>query len=135
MDPQPLSPDEKRALLAELLAKKSYEMFYPLSFSQEGLWFIEQLGGSASAYHIHQAYTLEGPLDIVALEKSFAALIERHEMLRTRFMVSEEGIPQQQIMPAAPFSIEVVHIPSESELQAVVASDFQRPFQLEAGYT
>ncbi len=56
----------------------------PLSYAQERQWFLWQLEPESSAYHIPTALRLRGRLDIASLQRSFAALVERHESLRTR---------------------------------------------------
>ncbi|MEM8908732.1 MAG: condensation domain-containing protein, partial [Bacteroidota bacterium] len=67
----------------------------PLSFAQERLWFIDQLEGSTH-YHIPQIFKLEGTLDQSALEQAFIALIDRHEVLRTSYVMDQEK-PHQVI--------------------------------------
>jgi amino acid adenylation domain-containing protein/non-ribosomal peptide synthase protein (TIGR01720 family) len=57
----------------------------PLSFAQERLWFLEQLGTSGAEYHISETFRLKGKLDRRALEQSLSELISRHEILRTHF--------------------------------------------------
>src|ERR1700740_565288 len=57
----------------------------PLSYAQERLWLLEQLGLPGGAYTISAAVRLEGVLDEAALEASFEALVARHESLRTHF--------------------------------------------------
>src|SRR5262249_41940411 len=52
----------------------------PLSFSQERLWFLDRLRPGGSEYNIFVPLGVEGALDVVALERSFAALIDRHEV-------------------------------------------------------
>ncbi|MGE8146098.1 condensation domain-containing protein, partial [Pseudomonas frederiksbergensis] len=57
-----------------------------LSFSQQRLWFLDQLDPTAStAYHIPAALRLRGSLDLVALKASLDRLVARHESLRTTF--------------------------------------------------
>jgi len=63
----------------------------PLSFAQERLWFLEQLGLVGSAYTMPSAVRLEGALDAAALERSFGEIVRRHEALRTRFAVLASG--------------------------------------------
>jgi amino acid adenylation domain-containing protein len=70
----------------------------PLSFAQQRLWFIEQLTPGTAVYHIPLAVRFSGALDLAALARSFSALVERHEMLRTTFP-AERGQPVQQIAP------------------------------------
>src|SRR6185436_6231255 len=75
----------------------------PLSFAQERLWFLDQLEPGNPAYHIPASLTLAGRLDAPALERSLAAVVARHEALRTTFALVD-GAPVQVVAPpgAAP---------------------------------
>ncbi len=57
----------------------------PLSFSQQRLWFLEQLLPDKALYHVPMALKLSGNRNIAALKKAYHAVIARHEILRTRF--------------------------------------------------
>ncbi|MEI8210972.1 MAG: amino acid adenylation domain-containing protein [Planctomycetota bacterium] len=67
-----------------------------LSYWQERLWIIEEIEGPQTAYNLHFAWRLQGDLDVMALEKSLQALLERHEALRTMFLNGDDG-PYQRI--------------------------------------
>ncbi|MBT2427760.1 amino acid adenylation domain-containing protein [Streptomyces sp. ISL-112] len=69
----------------------------PLSFGQQRLWLLEELGDAGDAYHLPVALRLSGPLDREALAEALADLAGRHESLRTLFAVDEEG-PHQRIL-------------------------------------
>jgi hypothetical protein len=84
----------------------------PLSFSQERLWFIDQLQGSTN-YHITSILHIEGMLIVDALEEAFIRLIRRHNVLRTifnsvdgepfrRYKARSTGICPILISPAGP---------------------------------
>ena len=75
----------------------------PLSFAQQRLWFLDQLG-SDSAYNIPLAIRLMGLPNIKALEDSLNEIVRRHEALRTTFSTSG-GHPVQVI--AAKLSLEM----------------------------
>ncbi len=79
----------------------------PLSFSQQRLWFINQLEGATPQYNLPEGMRLKGELDLEALDQTASAIVERHEVLRTRF-IDVDGEPEQIIDPPAP-----VHIPVE----------------------
>lgn len=70
----------------------------PLTYEQEGLWFLNALGMSGSAYNIPIFVMLRGPLDLKVLARSVHALVTRHENLRTCFR-EVEGTPTQVIEP------------------------------------
>ena len=63
----------------------------PLSFAQQRLWFLYQLEPDVPFYNIPGAFRLRGDLDHDVLEASINQVIRRHEVLRTRFITSEEG--------------------------------------------
>jgi Condensation domain len=64
----------------------------PLSFSQQRLWFLDQLSPADPTYNIPYAMTIQGPLDVPALQRSLNAVIGRHEILRTTFG-EVDGLP------------------------------------------
>ena len=70
----------------------------PLSFSQERLWFLQQLEPTSHAYHMLDLVRLEGTLDTQALERAFDEIVRRHEILRTAFP-EVEGVPVQVVEP------------------------------------
>jgi amino acid adenylation domain-containing protein/thioester reductase-like protein len=76
----------------------------PLSFPQERLWFLDQLGLAGVAYNIALTFRLSGEIHEPALEDSFTDLVRRHEILRTKFG-TRDGVPQQLIDAPAPFVI------------------------------
>ncbi|WP_248796185.1 non-ribosomal peptide synthetase [Pseudomonas sp. MWU13-2105] len=71
-----------------------------LSFSQQRLWFLDQLDpGASSAYHMPMSLLLRGDLDRAALKAALDRLVERHESLRTTF--ARHGEQPVQIIAAA----------------------------------
>ncbi len=68
----------------------------PLSFAQQRLWFLDQLLPDSPQYNMPDALRLRGGLDRAALERAFQQLVQRHEVLRTRFE-SIDGQPRQAI--------------------------------------
>ena len=67
----------------------------PLSFSQERLWFIDQLEGSVQ-YHLPTVLRLKGKLEKEALSHALQQIVNRHEVLRTVFK-EEDGQSWQTI--------------------------------------
>ena len=73
----------------------------PASYAQARQWFLWQMDPESTAQHITAALTLHGALDGAALRASLQALVARHPSLRTRFGVSDDGVPQQTVSPEA----------------------------------
>ncbi|MGH9764404.1 MAG: non-ribosomal peptide synthetase, partial [Blastocatellia bacterium] len=57
--------------------------FFPLSYEQQRLWFMEQMEPGSAAYNIGVVVRVSGRLDVESLRKSVNEVIRRHETLRT----------------------------------------------------
>src|SRR5258707_15090474 len=70
-----------------------------LSFAQQRVWFLGQLGEEVSAAdHMRLGLRLIGELEGGALRQALDRLVERHEVLRTRF-IPVDGQPVQRFPP------------------------------------
>jgi amino acid adenylation domain-containing protein/thioester reductase-like protein len=83
--------------------------FIPLSYSQERLWFIDQMEGSVQ-YHMPLVLRLRGRLDRAALERSIQTIIDRHEVLRT-VIVLEDGYSCQRVRDDDQWHLNVIDSP------------------------
>jgi amino acid adenylation domain-containing protein len=81
----------------------------PLSFAQQRLWFFAQLEPNSTAYNMPFKLRLQGKLNITALEKSIAKIIQRHEILRTNF-ISKNGQPSQVINKNIDFQLSIIDL-------------------------
>jgi len=110
----------------------------PLSFTQERMWFLDQLEPGLTAYNVPGAVYLDGHLDVKALEAAFTEILRRHEILRTTYG-SSGGRPVQIINPPAPFHLAVEDLQDlpEDERDAaamqLAKDNAQRPFNLATG--
>ncbi|GHH09295.1 non-ribosomal peptide synthetase [Streptomyces lanatus] len=69
----------------------------PLSYAQSRMWLLQQLDPASPAYNVCLAIRLRGPLDATALRTALQGLIDRHEILRTRYPVTADGTPEQRV--------------------------------------
>ncbi len=131
-----LTPEEKQALVKELLRKKARQhQDFPVSFAQERLWFLDQLEPGSTAYTIAFALHITGALDVAALERSFAWLIARHEVLRTTFPAVDSR-PVQRVAPAPatyPLAIDVQPGADLAAVRALLDAAVAAPFDLANG--
>ncbi|CAA9371895.1 MAG: hypothetical protein AVDCRST_MAG68-5573, partial [uncultured Gemmatimonadetes bacterium] len=110
----------------------------PLSFAQQRLWFLDQLGGGGRAYHIPVRLRLRGELHREALGRALDRVVERHESLRTVF-AQVEGQPVQHVRSAEAGGFPLAdhdlrgHPGAEAELRRIAAGETGAPFDLAAG--
>lgn len=131
-----MSPEEKRALLAELLRKKAGEStsFHPLSQGQIALWFVHQLSPESAAYNISIAARTRSKLNIPALRGAFQQLVNRHASLRTTF-ATRDGRPVQKVHGHMEVCFQETDASawSEGNFMAHLVEEAHRPFDLEGG--
>jgi acyl carrier protein len=110
----------------------------PLSVAQQRLWFIDRLHEDGSTYNLQCALRLRGPLDVRALDRSFAALVDRHESLRTN-IVEIDGVPMQVIHEKRDTPLSVIDISGvdsddqKDRVRSLCATEASTPFDLTAG--
>lgn len=88
----------------------------PLSFSQQRLWFLDELEGASVTYHISGAVKITGALKVDTLERCFDEIVARHETLRTNF-VKVNGAPVARLAPHQPFKIKRLSVLNETKEQ------------------
>jgi hypothetical protein len=135
---------ERRALLREALRRRARSDAVPrrtgsgpapLSFSQQRIWFLEQWDPGAPTHHGARAVRLVGDLDRHALERALAAIVERHESLRTVFFL-EGREPRQRALEEWTLPLSVVDLRTvpvedrESRLETLLREESRRPFDL-----
>ncbi|MBH3421853.1 non-ribosomal peptide synthetase [Pseudomonas gessardii] len=107
----------------------------PLSFAQQRLLFLWQMEPQSPFYNVPRAVRLKGELNETSLRQAFDALVQRHEVLRTRF-VSQDGAFYQHIDEHAPVHLQCIDVPAaaleaaEAGLKALVAEELAQPFDL-----
>ena len=79
------------------IAPRSDDGPAPLSFAQQRLWFLQRFAPASTAYNLTRTYRLTGTLDRAALEQALHAVIERHAILRTRF-IEQDGEARQNVL-------------------------------------
>lgn len=110
----------------------------PLSYSQQRMWFIQQLAPEATAYNLLFVSRQKGALKVPILRQVVDLLSRRHEAFRTTFAMTGAG-PVQRIAPwQAPHLVEIDlrRLPKklrETEARRIAQEEGRRPFDLERG--
>jgi amino acid adenylation domain-containing protein/FkbM family methyltransferase len=108
---------------------------YPLSSSQEQLWFLNQLAPGSPVYNVVDLIPLGKTYDPEAIRKTIKELVRRHEILRTAFSHSG-GQPMQIVLPPADLvlsELDLSPLPEaerEREWARVVREEGRKPFDL-----
>ncbi|HEX6373134.1 MAG TPA: non-ribosomal peptide synthase/polyketide synthase, partial [Longimicrobium sp.] len=127
-----------RAASADAIERVDRSGAIPLSFAQQRLWFLEQMGNLGSTYHIPVRLRLKGALDPDALVGALDRIVARHEALRTTFP-AVNGEPVQHIAPAETSAFHLVEhdlqasADAEDALHRLMRDEMAAPFDLAHG--
>jgi amino acid adenylation domain-containing protein len=108
----------------------------PLSFSQQRLWFLDQIVPGSALYNMPTALKLKGLLDLAAIQRALDEVLRRHEILRTRFALDGDT-PVQIIEPASELPLTLSDLSTSegdrmAQAVAVLQRESSRPFDLSA---
>ncbi|MBB3104556.1 condensation domain-containing protein, partial [Azomonas macrocytogenes] len=144
-------PLEKRKLFLEGLSREKLDFrVFPipagvivperemLSYAQQRMWFLWQLDPESAAYNLPGAVRLYGRLNVAALEQAFAALVTRHETLRSTFHLRDEQpirvIHEQIILELVQQDLrELSEVERTVQARLLSEAEAMRPFDLEHG--
>ncbi|MCB1852919.1 MAG: non-ribosomal peptide synthetase, partial [Gammaproteobacteria bacterium] len=111
---------------------------HPLSFSQERIWFLNQIAAEDVPYNTLFPLRMNGVLKRRALERALQELIARHEVLRTHFETAN-GAPVQVIDEPEPLPLTVTVVAGddaqarELAVHRVLHDEVRVPFDLSRG--
>ncbi|MEV0151285.1 MULTISPECIES: amino acid adenylation domain-containing protein [unclassified Nonomuraea] len=115
----------------------------PLSYAQERLWFMEQYAPGNPAHTIPFVRRLRGPLSADLLGDALNRVVARHQPLRTRFPVGDDGQPTVTVPAAVTVPFTVADLASSTvvsttggstdEARALVDRFLAEPFDLVTG--
>lgn len=130
-------PDSRPNSKTKAGQRQKYE---PLSFSQERLWFLEQMEPDSCIYNLPAILPLRGPINPSLVEQSLRQIVARHSALRTRFVVKDDNTYQvitDDVSEALDFStidLRAVNAQSNSPLLSQALNDeIWVPFNLATG--
>ncbi|MCP4662604.1 MAG: AMP-binding protein, partial [bacterium] len=110
----------------------------PLSFTQEQLWFLDQLAPGKAVYNMPFPLRLPGRVEPAILAASFAEIRRRHEVLRATFR-AVDGTPRMEFAPPRVDPVPLVDLAGlpasrrQKQARRLVATEGRRPFDLARG--
>jgi amino acid adenylation domain-containing protein len=120
------------------LRPRSREETTPLSYSQERMWFLQELLPEGTAYNMVVGVEFDGVFDRDVFVDSLRDVVARQEALRTTFS-SPGGAPRQHIadwLDPTVVEFDFRHLPESERVAAAkrTATEFAvRPFDLDRG--
>ncbi|MBT8445279.1 MAG: amino acid adenylation domain-containing protein, partial [Gammaproteobacteria bacterium] len=104
----------------------------PASFVQQRMWFLDRLEPGNPVYNLVRSMRVSGELEVAPLEQAVAALVMRHETLRTT-IVGVDGEAMQRIEDECRVPVVIESIDSGAAIDTRLAAIARRPFDLATG--
>jgi amino acid adenylation domain-containing protein len=110
------------------------EREFPMSAGQRGLWYAYRRDPDSTPYNVFLPTRVRSPLDIDALRRTMALIVERHPSLRTTFS-DDRGHLLQHVHAALPPEFALVDAVGRDldGIREALMADAARPFDLEHG--
>ena len=108
---------------------------FPCTQTQLRCWFLDQLKPGNPALNVAVRWEIRGSFKTSSIEEAFRQVIERHEILRTRF-VDVGGQPVQQVVDRIDFRMPVIdlrNVPTaqrDERIQSISRETASAPFDL-----
>ena len=111
---------------------------FPASLAQQRLWFLHQMEPQGPTYNVTANISLNLVVDVQALQTSLNTLLERHEVLRTSFVVADslDGLPMQMVVPSLTLSLPLIDLSllpeprRQEEALRLANGEAKQPFDL-----
>jgi amino acid adenylation domain-containing protein len=113
------------------IVRRTHEGAMPLSSGEQGIFLLQQLDADSWKFNMAYAARMQGELNHAALERAIAAMIARHETLRTRYAM--RGEPERFIDEPPEYRLPIVEAAGEDEAQRLIREQSRKPFDLERG--
>lgn len=110
----------------------------PLSAQQRRFWVLDQLEHADAPHNVPSCLEIRGKLDLTVLERALRAVLERHDILRSRFVLENDeprAVPDSSGFPSLPV-VSLTQMPQTERKQAasaLAAKELHRAFDLQAG--
>jgi amino acid adenylation domain-containing protein len=107
----------------------------PASLSQRRMWVIQHFEPASTAYNVPIAIRLRGAFDPALCQRALDAMVQRHEGLRTCFVMGEHE-PMQSILPELAVPIEQIDLSQlpererNAQARVLLAERAAQPFDL-----
>lgn len=108
-----------------------------MSFAQQRLWFIDQMGNAEAAYNIPCVLRLSGEIHSEAIHRALTKIVERHEVLRTP-LIEVGGKARPRLLKRFELELRIDDLSNLDEAERAEAvrdrmnTEASRPFNLDS---
>ncbi|MBV9820612.1 MAG: amino acid adenylation domain-containing protein, partial [Actinobacteria bacterium] len=102
----------------------------PTSYGQRRLWFLDELESAGPLYNTNVCFRVTGELDEDLLRRAFVTVVERHEVLRSRFS-EQDGELVQLVGEQAEVPFEIASADDPASATALLARHAEQGFALD----
>ncbi len=95
--------------LSQIPPPLSEDLVFPCSASQNRCWFVNSLSPGNAALNVALRWEISGRLNSGTVERAFQTIIDRHEILRSRFF-ERDGEAMQQALPSLDFKLSMIDL-------------------------
>ncbi len=128
--------DEKRALAAQLLAKRlgNTKTVHPQSQVQQQWWYNHLMHPESLSLTVPFPMQIVSRVDVAALRRAFQSMVDRHAVFRTTYTMLA-GEPMQEVHTQAEVHFEQVDTSqwTDEQIRKHVNAEHLRQFDLEKG--
>ncbi|MFL2077157.1 amino acid adenylation domain-containing protein [Marinilactibacillus psychrotolerans] len=78
----------------EELKEENKKLLYKTSHTQKRMFILQEMEKGSVNYNMPMAFKINGDIDLTRLEKAFEEVVQRHEVLRTNFMLVDGEVKQ-----------------------------------------
>ena len=108
---------------------------FPTSVTQKRCWFMEQIHPGNKGLNLAVRWEVHGPATSELVQAAIQKIVDRHEILRTRF-VEKDGEPMQEVVAHVDFKLDLVdirNVPAEdrdAKINSIAIAHSEEPFDL-----
>ncbi|WP_046006383.1 non-ribosomal peptide synthetase [Pseudoalteromonas rubra] len=125
------------------VASKTHELsstHFALSSSQKSAFFAMQKDKASYHLNMPMGMDLEGEFSVSVFNDALNALIERHKILKTHYVIDDSGVAKQVVKPGSDIKLRFLDISDQTDSQKIeTLSDIEKqesvtPFDLTCDY-
>lgn len=109
------------------IEKAPVQAYYPASSAEKRLYILNQIDNSGISYNIPAVYAIEGNLDLKRLQQAIRTIVDRHEILRSSFVIEQREVVQI-VQDTVDLEVEILNCDDEQLTDFI--NGFVKPFDL-----